>query len=79
MKVVPLPSIDTDGPANIPEKLRQLANDIESGKYTPKTIIIVQDLEDGIDSQCIGYRPRYSATMGLLEYAKCMFYERAGK
>lgn len=78
MTVHELKPMDVDGPVNIPASLRELADEIEAGTFNPRTIIIIQNLEDrGVDAHCIGYRPKVSETLGLLEYAKLMFFERS--
>lgn len=71
---------ELDGPAAIPEQLRKLAQDIESGKQGARTLQIVIDTgENTIDCLCFGYRPRWSESMGQLTYAQHMLYEQIGK
>lgn len=68
---------EVDGPSNIPERLRQLADDVESGKVSAKTILVVSNLRDGkIILSCLGFRPLKSETMGILSFAQQMCYER---
>lgn len=70
-------TLAVDGPINIPEKLRELADDIASGRQRARTaLVVVDDGEVGgeITSLCFGHRPRKFEVMGLLEFAQRMLF-----
>lgn len=59
---------DSDGPAAIPSQLRALADEIEQ-QGSARTAVVVLDYGEQIEWQCLGFRPRLSATVGLLTCA----------
>jgi len=71
-KVHRIPTQDLDGPAAIPARLRQLADQIERSADV-RTVFVVMEAQQGISSECLGYRPKISQTLGILEFAKLQY------
>lgn len=65
-------------PDSIAIALEDLSSDIRSGKVKVKTLVIVIDnaQDQTVHVRTVGYRPRKSNVIGLLDYAKHRVYEQ---
>lgn len=66
-----------DQRSRITASLRKLADEIQSGECDPVTLVVIVDSrsESDLSVRTMGYRPRLSETIGLLEFAKICVYE----
>lgn len=64
--------------ANLARNMRELADDIESGKLKPRTLIVVMDERETstLTKDVYGYVPRPTDEIGMLVWAQHKVLER---